>query len=110
MKTVHHEEAPARGPFLLPHSGEKLIKQGFRCEKTLCNLHPVLCTIYSLVFVRFEPLNLRKYAIRRKPVASADRVVPITYIMLNMVGFLTNYGAARMRGLFHIQGSLTDGS
>lgn len=75
------------GAFFLPRSGEKLIKQGLRCEKTLCILHPVLCTIYSLGFVRFEPLNPRKYAFHRKPVASADRVVPITYIMLNQSVF-----------------------
>lgn len=75
------------GLFSFPPSGEKLIKQGLRCEKTLCILHPVLCTIYSLGFVRFEPLNPRKYAFHRKPVASADRVVPITYIMLNQSVF-----------------------
>lgn len=98
------------GAFFLPRSGEKLIKQGLRCEKTLCILHPVLCTIYSLAFVRFEPLNPRKYRLSPQTCGECGSRGADNVHYVKSGRFLTNYGAARMRGLFHIQGSLTDGS
>ncbi len=66
-----------------PGLWENVSKRVVSPEKSLCKNNPVLFTSYAVSFCQFPRVNPRKQPFQADCMVSADRVVRVTYIMLN---------------------------